>query len=75
MCKPETFQIVLSKVPAGEHWVWKWQEFLPADALGGWWCQAVVFDTLSCALCLGDFKRGPYLLDELLEVIYPQDPH
>ena len=28
----------LSKVLAGEHWVWKWQEFLLAEALGGWWC-------------------------------------
>ena len=65
----------LSKVLVREHQVWKWWEFLLADAFGGRWCQIVILDTLGCALYSGDFKRGPYLWSELLEVIYPQDPH
>ena len=66
-------RLSLSKVLAGEHWVLRWQGFLLADELGGWWCQIVVFDILGFALFPGDFKRGPYLPSKLLEVVYPWD--
>ena len=68
-------RLSFSKILAGEHQVLRWQEFLLADAFGGWWCWIVIVDILGFAPCSEDFKRGSYLLSKLLEVIYPWDSH
>ena len=68
-------RLSLPEILVGVHWVWRWQEFLTADALGGQRCWIVFLDTLDFTLHSGELKRGLYLLGELPEVIYSWEPH